>query len=150
MLTILFGVDGNSDLNEDIRANIQPYIFEEPIIVEAMKEIEGIYKIEGLAFYSEKWGVLSPCDLSNGMKALLLLACQGMGKGKDIDLITNACLGGNCMKFLCQLSLKYDFNLQWDYPSPPKDNYDCSIKMDDTGEVFTKFIPAVIAATSRG
>ena len=150
MMTIVLDEQGEIDMNKYIQYNIQPYLFEEPILVEAMKDIEDVYKIEGLAFYTNKFGVKSPSDLSNGMKALILLTCQGMGKGKDIGLITNSCMGGNCIKYLCQLSLKYDFRLEWDYPTPCYDNYDCLIKIKNEDKIYTKVRPAFREAISRG
>lgn len=114
MMNVIINGDGSTQLYSDIKYNIQPDIFDEPILLEAMRDIEKVYKIEGLAFYSEDHGVKSPGDLSNGMKALIL--CVYYAKGKVDTLISNACMGENCGKYLAQLSTKYNFSIAWDYP----------------------------------
>lgn len=43
---------GRSLLDDAIQMTIKPEWFDHPIIREAMLEIEHVYKIEGLAFYS--------------------------------------------------------------------------------------------------
>ena len=135
MMRVKFNGDGTSDLDTWIQLYIQPEIFNEPIIVEAMKDIEHIYKIEGLAFYSTDFGVKSPQSLSNGMKTLILLTYQGMGN--EVPLISNCCMGKNCSKYLCQLSTKYDFDIAWDYLMCfPRENVEVNAINVDTGEVF--------------
>ena len=113
MMTMYLNRDGESSLNYIIRDCIQPDVFEEPIIREAMEDIEEIYKIEGLAFYSKRHGVKSPESLSNGMKTLILLYYNAIGKHNL--LMSSACLGNNCYKYLARLSLRYDFNISVDY-----------------------------------
>lgn len=135
MMRVKFNGNGTCLLDMPIRFNIQPDVFEEPIIVEAMRDIEHVYKIEGLAFYSSDFGVKSPESLSNGMKALILLTYAGMGR--DIPLISNCCMGKNCSKYLCQLSTKYDFDIAWDYLMCfPHENIEVNAVNVDTGEVF--------------
>ena len=111
MITIIKDGDGTTMLNDLIQEYITPEVFKEDILIRAMKDIEHIYKIEGLAFYSTDYGVKSPTSLSNGMKALILFTLYD----KHQELISSACMGGNCGRFLRELSFKYDFEMAWDY-----------------------------------
>ena len=113
MMTMYLNRDGKSWVDDLIRDCIQPDVFEEPIIREAMDDIEDVYKIEGLAFYSRKHGVKSPESLSNDMKMLILFYYNAMGKHDC--LLCSASMGNNCMKYLARLSLKYDFKISVDY-----------------------------------
>ena len=125
---------GASSLDGFIRFYIKPELFDEPIIKEAMADIEHVYKIEGLAFYSSDYGVKSPESLSNGMKALLLFLCYG--RGEFDKLVSNCCMGENCSKYLQQLSLKYDFEVSWDVFLGLDVNQPLLAKDYDTGTVF--------------
>ena len=146
MMTMYLNRDGLSWFKVLLQRCIKPEIFEEPILREAMRDIEGVYKIEGLAFYSEPWGVKSPESLSNGMKALILLYCNALRMHDE--LISSACLGNNCYKYLAQLSLKYDFNISVDYALLFDINEIVSAKDYDTGIVCN--CDAEIAEIYRG
>lgn len=115
MMTVHLNGDGSTMLKTDIQRYIQPEIFDNPIVREAMLDIEDIYKIEGLAFYSRRHGVKSPESLSNGMKALILCSIYDESADGFHDLISNACMGANCGKYLQRLSLVKDFSIAWDY-----------------------------------
>lgn len=100
--------DGYSQLNITIRRFIRPEWFNMDLIKRAMYEIDHIDKIEGLAFYSYDHGVKSPESLSNGMKAILLLA--NLPADADIydcgKFISNCSIGTNVVPFLQELSLQ--------------------------------------------
>lgn len=136
MMRIHLNGDGTTMLNDSIRYNINADLFKEQILIDALSDIEGIYKIEGLAFYSNKHGVKSPESLSNGMKALILCTCYG--RNNYNELISNACMGANCGTYLQRLSLKYDFDIAWDYYL--RLDMDAPIAAMDakTGTVFNK------------
>lgn len=105
---------GKTFLDIDIKERITPEAVQEPIIREALRNIDRVYKIEGLAMYTKEYGVLSPQDLSNGCKSLILLY---LSSKEDIGfLISNCCMGENVLPYLAKLSLKYDFHISMDYP----------------------------------
>lgn len=135
MMTMYLNRDGKSWVDDLIRDCIQPDVFNEPIIRDAMEDIEEIYKIEGLAFYSKRHGVKSPESLSNGMKMLIL--CYYNAMGKHDCLLCSASMGDNCMKYLARLSLKYDFNISVDYYLRVPFDEKLHFKDFDTGEEFT-------------
>ena len=114
MMTIHLNRHGQTYLDIKIRENMQPDVFNEPIIVEAIRDIDRVYKIEGLAMYTHEFGVLSPADLSNGMKALILCYYDAVN-GLDF-LVSNCCIAENVLPYLARLSLKYNFNISMDYP----------------------------------
>ena len=103
--------DGTTMLSDIISDYITPDILLDDIIVRALENIEGVVKIEGLALYTKEHGVLSPERLSNGMKALICFVMYDKHK----ELVSSACMGGNCGPFLRELSFKYDFEIAWDY-----------------------------------
>ena len=138
MVTMYLNRDGDSYYGSYIQKYIKPELFNEPIIREAMRDIEGVYKIEGLAFYSEPWGVKSPESLSNGMKTLILLYSYALGEFDK--LVTTACLGDNCMKYFAQLSQKYDFSISVDYPIIIKEKTPIHAMDYDSGKVFYDYI----------
>lgn len=131
--------DGYSQLNVTIRRFIQPDWFNSEFIKRAMKDIDHVYKIEGLAFYSYDHGVKSPESLSNGMKAILLLANLPI----DADIydcgkfISNCSIGINVVPLLQELSLNKDFHIAHDIWLPFDESKAISAKDFETGKVFT-------------
>lgn len=111
MMRVFLNGDGTTQLWDTIRRNIQPEQLENPIIRAELKEVEDIYKIEGLAMYTHNWGVKSPESLSNGTKALILYSCFDKHK----ELISSACCGENIAPYIAQLSLVCDFYIALDY-----------------------------------
>ena len=134
MMTVYPNGDGLAQLDAWIQFLIQPDCLEEPILYEALCDIEDVYKVEGLAMYSRKHGVKSPQDLSNGMKALIL--CYYYAKGKFSELLTNTSIGDNIAPYFQRLSLKYDFAMSWDCYTPF--DWDAPILAKDitTGKVY--------------
>lgn len=131
--------NGTSYLDTMIQCNIKPEWLDNELIKEAMKDIEHVYKIEGLAFYSTDWGVKSPQSLSNGMKALLLLANipEDYFENEVERHISNGSIGDNVVDFLRRLSLECDFHIAYDIWLPLE--YDMPIKAMDyeTGVTFS-------------
>ena len=112
MMTIHLNYDGDSSLNYFIRNCVQPDFLEEPILKRALYNIDNVCKTEGLAFYTESSSVLSPESLSEGVKALIL--CYYNAKGKYDRIVSNLCMYSNVGPYLCELSMKYDFDIAWD------------------------------------
>lgn len=132
MMRIKADGDGTTMLFDIIQENITPEVLQDDIIKRALESIEGVYKIEGLALYTKEHGVLSPERLSNGMKALISFTMFDKHK----ELVSSACMGGNCGPFLRELTFKYDFDIAWDYFVDMGWNEPvCAIDID-TGTVF--------------
>lgn len=130
--------DGLRELDIMIQMNIKPEWFNDDIIRNAMKDIEHVYKIEGLAFYSSDFGVKSPESLSNGMKALLLLSYMPEDYWIKCGWhVANTSIGDNVTTFLRQLSLKKDFHIAYDIWLPFQDNMPIMAKDNNTGITFT-------------
>ena len=134
MMTIYLNRDGLAYLDLDIQDIMQPDCLEEDIIRRAIMDVENVYKIEGLAFYSRDWGVKSPASLSNGIKALIL--CYYYSQGKFDELVANSCMGANVGPYLRELSLKYDFSISWDYFLNMRHDMPVSARDADTGTTF--------------
>lgn len=134
MMTIYLNRNGASRLDLYIQNVMQPDCLEEPIIRQAIMDVEDVYKIEGLAFYSREWGVKSPTSLSNGIKALIL--CYYYAQGKFNKLVANSCMGANVGPYLRELANKYDFSISWDYFLDMGYYEPIDAKDFDTGTVF--------------
>lgn len=135
MMTIYLNRDGRTTLDTPIQENIQPEVFEEPVIREALRDIDRVVEISGLALITKEYGVLSPNSLSNGCKALILLWYSSF---RDLGfLVSNCCMGENVLPYLAALSLKCDFNISMDYPMLfPDLNVPLFAKDFDTGTEF--------------
>ena len=135
MMTIYLNRRGKTYLDFAIRDNIQPDVFEEPIIRQALLDIDRVVDISGLALKTEEYGILAPGDLSNGCKSLILCWYDSF---RHFDyLVSNCCMGENVLPYLAALSLKYDFKISMDYPMLfPDDNTPLSAKDADTGTEF--------------
>lgn len=114
---------------------MQPDCLEEDIIRNAIIDVDEVYKIEGLAFYTKEWGVKSPSSLSNGIKALILCYYNAMGVYKR--KVANCCMGANVGPYLRELSLKYDFDISWEYFLDLGWEEEISVKDADTGKILT-------------
>lgn len=135
MMTIYLNRQGKTFLDFAIRDNIQPEVFEEPIIRQALRNIDRVIDISGLAMQTTEYGVISPGDLSNGCKALIL--CWYDSFRHFNYLVSNCCMGENMLPYLAALSLKYDFKISMDYPMIfPDLNVTLSAKDFDTGTEF--------------
>ena len=111
MMRIKKDGDGTTMLSDIMSDFITPEALQDDIINRALRDIEGVTNIEGLALYTEEHGVLSPERLSNGLKALISFTLFNEHK----ELVSSACMGANCGKYLRELSFKYDFDIAWDY-----------------------------------
>lgn len=139
MMTCYLNNDGYSNLDYYICDMIDASWFDLDIIREAMKEIEHVDKIEGLAFYSSDHGVKSPQSLSNGMKSMLIMRYIPADSKyfPNEKFVTSACIGDNLAPFIQRMSLEHDFPVA----------IDCWVKYDmqmpilakdmDTREIFT-------------
>lgn len=137
-MTCYLNENGVHYLDQMIQYNIKPEWFDDEFIKEAMLEIEHVYKIEGLAFYSSDHGVKSPQSLSNGMKALLLLKylpedCWYYEQGTHIS---DSSIGDNVVPFLRRLSLTNDFPIAWDEWIPFEVDEPLRGKDSETGTIF--------------
>lgn len=138
MMLCYLNNDGHSQLDTCIQYNIKPEWFNDDLIREAMRDIEHVYKIEGLAFYSSDFGVKSPQSLSNGMKALLLM------KYLPIDhafyqhgfYVSNASIGDNVVPFLQRLSVQQDFPIANDIFLPFSFDMPLKAKDMETGKIL--------------
>ena len=135
MMTIYLNRDGKTCLDIAIRDNMQPEVFDEPIIRKALAEVDRVVEISGLALITREYGVLAPGDLSNGCKSLILCWYDSF---RHFDyLVSNCCMGENMLPYLAALSLKYDFRISMDYPMLfPDLNVPLSAKDFDTGTEF--------------
>lgn len=132
MMRVILNGDGRTSLGYDIQYNITPELLQQPIIYEELKEVEDVYKIEGLAMYTHEWGVKSPQDLSNGTKALILFSCFD----KHHVLVSSACCGANVAKFVGQLSNVCDFDMALDYFFDIPDDDEINAIDSETGVVL--------------
>lgn len=134
MMTIHLNRSGFTFLSYEIDDVIQPDCIEVPVIRKALTEVLGIYKTEGLALYSEDWGVIAPARLGNGILSLILLYYYSQGKYNR--LISNACMGRNIGPYLRELSKSYDFDIAWDCYLFMGYDEEIEARDFDTGTVF--------------
>ena len=111
MLRVFLNGDGETILWDLVKYYIQPELLDDPTISAELADVEEVYKREGLAMYTENWGVKSPSDLGNGTKALILFTCFDKHK----VLISSACCGENVAKYIPDITKRYDFDMALDY-----------------------------------
>lgn len=132
--------DGNlglTRLSGIIQMYIKPEWFESQLIRDAMFDIEHVYKIEGLAFYSSDFGVKSPESLSNGMKALLIWANIPMDSPAfEYGYVSSALIGDNVAPYVQKLSLEKDFAVKVDNYALYRDDVPMLVKDVETGIVY--------------
>lgn len=135
MMTIYLNRRGRTYLDLDIQYNVQPEVFEDPIIRKALHDVDRVIRISGMTLETSEYGVLAPGNLSNGCKALIL--CWYDAKKHFDFLVSNSCMGENVLPHLAALSLKYDFRISMDYPMLfPEDDTPLLAQDADTGTVF--------------
>ena len=69
MMRVILNGNGTTQLWDLVKHFIKPELLEDETIDAELKDVEEVYKREGLAMYTERWGVKSPDDLSNGTKS---------------------------------------------------------------------------------
>lgn len=111
MMRVILNGNGTTQLWDLVKHFIKPELLDDETIDAELKDVEEVYKREGLAMYTERWGVKSPDDLSNGTKALILFTCFD----KHQELISSACCGANVARYIPEISRKYDFDIALDY-----------------------------------
>lgn len=135
MLYAYINGNGETVIKPDGRVFITTECLDVPEIIEALEDVEGVYKIEGLAFYTKEHGVLSPESISNGIRALMLLYYQH--KGVYDEIISSACFGDNVGKYVQKMSLNYNIHIAWDSYLPMDWNAPILATNVSTGDVIT-------------
>lgn len=116
MMTCYMNRDGETNTHFVIMEYLDPDWLSDQIILDALKDIEGVVEINGFSFRTETWGWKSVEGLSGGMKALMIFPRVANLYYKEHGiLLSNATMGDNCAKYLQRLSLKYDFPIAWDH-----------------------------------
>lgn len=111
MMRVILNGNGTTRLYDLVEHFIKPELLEDETIDAELKDVEGVYKRDGLTMYTERRGVRVPEDLSNGTKALILFTCFN----QHHKLISSACCGANVAKYIPDISRKYDFDIALDY-----------------------------------
>lgn len=133
MLCHVNSEEGYSQTQSFIQNYIKPEYLQVPVIRRALEDVEGVYKIEGLAMYSKEHGVKSPGSLSNGMRTLILLYCY-----KEHGFLLNSSnMGPNVTKYLGELSTICDFEINLNYFCKIPDDYVVNAKDIETGTLYT-------------
>lgn len=115
MMTCYLNAEGTTPAPSLIRRYIKSSWLDEPIIREALHDIQHVVEIEGIALHTKEWGCLTPESVAGGVRALFLLPFAGNEILADSGrLISNKSMGDNCAKYLLRLSIKYDFPIAWD------------------------------------
>ena len=132
MVRVFLNGDGETILWDLVKYYIQPELLDDPTISAELKDVEKVYKREGLAMYTDGWGVKSPSDLGNGTKALILFTCFDKHK----VLISSACCGANVAKYIPSITKKYDFDMALDYFLDLPDDAEIDAVDADTGFIM--------------
>lgn len=88
--------------------------FEDPLVLRMIEDVDKTPRLSGLIFESPVLGLISPLELSGGVKSLICLYKLPMFQNPGV--LRSTMFGDNCSKWLAQLSFLVDFKLLMCHP----------------------------------
>lgn len=143
MLYVKFGVSKDTvrDIDVYFEYEYDDSWFSDPEVVSMIKEIDNSDVIGGKAIESPYLGVISPRELSSGVKALILL------KFKPEEEYYGTAMGNNCAKWILRFAEKQDITLAFvhvmNFPEP------FELTILETGEKITNMNDYVVLADRK-
>ena len=88
--------------------------FEDPLVQDMILDIDKTKHLGGPVFESPVLGIISPTELSGGVKSLI--SVYKIPMFQEAEGLRSSMFGDNCAKWLAKLSFLVDFNLYYCHP----------------------------------
>lgn len=88
--------------------------FEDPLVLRMIEDVDKTPRLSGLIFESPVLGLISPLELSGGVKSLICLYKLPMFQNPSV--VRSTMFGDNCSRWLAELSYLVDFNIFYCHP----------------------------------